>query len=98
MFNRAEFVREFDATGSVIVPGVLEPGFIAAAKRELEAAMEAEVRYHGTRDYKEYGMVLLCSLYGGAVFCVVLYSPTFWAFHSDFRDIVVVFSCTSIVI
>lgn len=66
MFNQAEFVREFNATGSVIVPGVLDPDFIVATKRELEAAMEGEVRYHGTRDYKDYGMVLLCALYGGS--------------------------------
>ena len=66
MLNQDEFIREFNATGSVIVRGVLEPDFIVTAKRELAAALEAEVRYHGTRDYKDYGMVLLCSLYGGA--------------------------------
>lgn len=66
MLNQDEFIREFNATGSVIVRGVLEADFIVAAKRELAAALEAEVRYHGTRDYKDYGMVLLCSLYGGA--------------------------------
>ena len=66
MFDSTAFVREFNATGSVIVPGVLTPDFIAAAKRELAAAVEAEVRYHGTKDYKDYGMVLLLSLYGGA--------------------------------
>lgn len=66
MFDPQKFAQEFHATGSVIVPGVLDPDFIAAAKRELAAAQEAEVRYHGTRDYKDYGMVLLCALYGGS--------------------------------
>lgn len=66
MFDPESFQREFHAHGSVVVPGVLDPEFIADAKRELEAAMAAEVRYHGTKDYKDYGMVLLCSLYGGA--------------------------------
>jgi ectoine hydroxylase-related dioxygenase (phytanoyl-CoA dioxygenase family) len=66
MFDPDEFTREFNATGSVVVRDVLEPDFCANAKRELEKAMEAEVRYHQTRDYKDYGMVLLCSLYGGA--------------------------------
>lgn len=65
MFDPAEFQREFHAHGSVVVPGVLAPDFIADAKRELQAAVEAEERYHGTRDYKDYGMVLLCSLYRG---------------------------------
>jgi ectoine hydroxylase-related dioxygenase (phytanoyl-CoA dioxygenase family) len=66
MSDQEEFIREFYATGSAIVQDVLETDFIATAKRELEAAIEAEVRYHGTREYKDYGMVLLCSLYGGA--------------------------------
>lgn len=66
MPDPADFSREFNTAGSVIVPGVLDAAFIAAAKRELAAAVEAEVRYHDTRDYKDYGMVMLCSLYGGA--------------------------------
>ncbi|MDB6169790.1 MAG: Ectoine hydroxylase-related dioxygenase, phytanoyl-CoA dioxygenase (PhyH) family [Verrucomicrobia bacterium] len=66
MLEREAFVREFQAGGSVLVPGVLDPAFVATVKKELEAAIEAEVSYHGTRDYRDYGMVLLCSLYGGA--------------------------------
>jgi ectoine hydroxylase-related dioxygenase (phytanoyl-CoA dioxygenase family) len=66
MANQDNFVREFHAAGSVIVPGVLDANFVAAARRELELALEEEVRYHGTRDYKDFGMVLLCALYGGA--------------------------------
>jgi ectoine hydroxylase-related dioxygenase (phytanoyl-CoA dioxygenase family) len=66
MFDPQQFLREFNATGSVVVRDVLKPEFIAAVKNELEAAVEAEVRYHKTRDYTGYGMVLLCSLYGGA--------------------------------
>jgi ectoine hydroxylase-related dioxygenase (phytanoyl-CoA dioxygenase family) len=65
MKDLAEIVRQFNATGSVIVHGVLEPEFITAAKRELESAIESESRFHGTRAYADYGMVLLCSLYGG---------------------------------
>jgi ectoine hydroxylase-related dioxygenase (phytanoyl-CoA dioxygenase family) len=66
MFNAEDFVREFEATGSVLIHNVLEPEFIARAKCELVDAIESEVAYHGTRDYKEYGMVLLCAMYGGS--------------------------------
>jgi len=66
MSDPAGWRQEFQATGSVIVPGVLDPGFIARAKRELAEAVEGEVRYHRTREYKDYGMVMLCALYGGA--------------------------------
>lgn len=66
MVTQEEFVREFNSTGSAILRGILEPDFILAARRELEAAMQAEVRYHGSSSYTDYGMVLLCSLYGGS--------------------------------
>ncbi len=60
------FTDEFRATGSAVMAGVLSPDFCQAAKDQLVAAMDEEVKYHGTQDYKDYGMVLLCSLYGGA--------------------------------
>jgi ectoine hydroxylase-related dioxygenase (phytanoyl-CoA dioxygenase family) len=66
MSNPEEFVREFEATGSVLLHNVLEPGFVSRVKGELVDAIEREVCYHGTRDYKDYGMVLLCALYGGS--------------------------------
>jgi len=65
-FDPNRFRRDIETQGYAIVEDVLAAGFIRRAKEELAAAIEAEVRYHGTRDYKDYGMVLLCSLYGGA--------------------------------
>lgn len=52
--------------GYAIVEGVLDARFCARARVELEAAIAREADYHGTTDYADYGMVLLCSLYGGA--------------------------------
>jgi len=60
------FVKEFNAEGSAVVRNVLDPEFVRRAKEDLLAAIDAEVAYHGTRDYKDYGMVLLCALYGGS--------------------------------
>jgi ectoine hydroxylase-related dioxygenase (phytanoyl-CoA dioxygenase family) len=95
MFNAQEFTREFNATGSAIVRGVLSPEFIAAAKHELAAAMEAEVRYHGTPEYKDYGMVLLCALYGGA-FWRLFDQPGLTApFHAILGEGCVVYAYTS---
>lgn len=52
--------------GFAIVEDVLTPDFCARARDELEAAIDREAEYHGGTDYGDYGMVLLCSLYGGA--------------------------------
>jgi ectoine hydroxylase-related dioxygenase (phytanoyl-CoA dioxygenase family) len=79
----------------VIVRGVLDPDFIATAKRELEAATEAEVRYHGTRDYKDYGMVLLCALYGGAFWSLFDNARLTGAFNAVLGDGCTVYAYTS---
>lgn len=52
--------------GYAIVEGVLEPEFCRRARAELEQAIEREAEYHGSTAYDDYGMVLLCALYGGA--------------------------------
>lgn len=95
MFNAEEFTREFNATGSVVLRHVLEPNFVAAAKRELAGAMEAEVRYHRTRAYKDYGMVLLCSLYGGAFWSLFDQSALMAPFQAVLGDGCVVYAYTS---
>jgi ectoine hydroxylase-related dioxygenase (phytanoyl-CoA dioxygenase family) len=56
---------EINAVGYSIIENVLSPDFIQRCKAELEKAIEAEAKWHGTKDYQDYGMVLLCSLYGG---------------------------------
>jgi ectoine hydroxylase-related dioxygenase (phytanoyl-CoA dioxygenase family) len=67
-FDRATFIDEIYTQGYSIVANVLSPDFIARAKRELADAIEKEVAYHkGSTTYQDYGMVMLCSLYGGAL-------------------------------
>lgn len=66
MIDEASFLDAFRARGSAIVEGVLPADFIARAKQDLDRATKLEAEYHKTTDYKDYGMVLLCSLYGGA--------------------------------
>lgn len=53
--------------GCFVVEGVLSPDYIARAKPALEAAIAKEAEYHGSTDYKDYGMVLVCSLYGSVL-------------------------------
>ena len=66
--DREAVVRAIDEQGFIVVPNVLDPAFIARAKVELEDAIERDAEWHGTKDYPDYGMVLVCSLYGGTFF------------------------------
>lgn len=59
------FAKAIHEDGYCIVENVFTPKFTSQTRKELEAAIEKEVAYHGGSEYSDYGMVLLCSLYGG---------------------------------
>jgi len=61
-----DIVAELERDGYLILPEVVSGEYVNRAKAELGCAIEREVDYHGTTDYADYGMVLVCSLYGGA--------------------------------
>lgn len=67
-FNQELFSKEIYTQGFSIVRNALSPEFVSRAKSELEKAIEEEANYHKNADFKDYGMVLLCSLYD-KVFC-----------------------------
>ena len=50
--------------GYYIKEGVLTEEYIKTAKVALQRAIEEEKAYHGNENYTDYGMVMLCSLYG----------------------------------
>jgi len=62
--DRETLRRTILEEGCCVIEGVLAPEYIARAKPALEAAIAKEAEYHGTTEYKDYGMVLVCSLYG----------------------------------
>ena len=66
VFDLEKFKQEFATEGYCIVPDVLGADFIRQAKAELEQAIEKEVAYHGSTSFGDYGMVLLCPIYGGS--------------------------------
>jgi ectoine hydroxylase-related dioxygenase (phytanoyl-CoA dioxygenase family) len=66
MFDKEKFRQDIATQGYAIIENVLSPEFIAKAKAELEIAIAKEEEYHKTNQYSDFGMVLLCSLYGGS--------------------------------
>ena len=65
-YNENKFIKEFNTNGFVILDNVLTKDFIKTATEELEKAIEKEVEYMGTKDYKFYGYVLSNAKYAGA--------------------------------
>jgi ectoine hydroxylase-related dioxygenase (phytanoyl-CoA dioxygenase family) len=68
MFNLENFIEEINNQGYSIVRNALPNQFVELAKMELIKAIESEVDYHKTKEYSDYGMVLLCSRYH-RIFC-----------------------------
>jgi ectoine hydroxylase-related dioxygenase (phytanoyl-CoA dioxygenase family) len=58
------FKEKIDKDGYAIVKDVLSAGEISSLKKSLLSAIDKEADWHGGKEYKGYGMVLLCSLYG----------------------------------
>lgn len=67
-FESESFSKEIYTQGYSIVRNALSPDFIAKAKVELAKAIEKESDYHENTEFKDYGMVLLCSLHD-KIFC-----------------------------
>jgi ectoine hydroxylase-related dioxygenase (phytanoyl-CoA dioxygenase family) len=67
LFDCEQFKQNFSSNGYAIVEDVLSPEEISTLKPALEEAIEREVDYHQGPDYKDYGMVMLCSLYDKAL-------------------------------
>ncbi len=61
-----EIKKVVEQEGYYIQENTLSPDFAKRAKLELIAAIEKEMKWHGHSQYSDYGMVLLCSLYGGS--------------------------------
>ena len=95
MADREQLRRAFETDGYVVVEDVLSPDFVARARRELERAIDLEVDYHGTSDYRDFGMVLLCALYGGC-FLELFANERFLApFNAVLGDGCIVYAYTS---
>src|SRR5256885_378696 len=58
--------RAIDEEGYAVLPGILSAEFVLRARAELERAIEADSRRYGSQAERDYGMVLLCALHGGA--------------------------------
>ena len=65
-YSKEAFLKEFNEKGYVIMDNVIDQDFIKRATADLEIALEKELEFVGTKDYKFYGYVLSNAKYGGS--------------------------------
>ena len=65
MINLNLLKREFEILGFTKIPQVVDGEFIAKMKEEVFEAIEKENEYHGSNEYRTYGVVSMPPIYGG---------------------------------
>lgn len=65
------FLREIASQGYAILPNIVPNDLLAPLRSELESAIQAEAKLRHRYPAANEGMVLLCSLYGGALVTVL---------------------------
>ncbi|MCU1336546.1 MAG: Phytanoyl-CoA dioxygenase [Bryobacterales bacterium] len=70
--TRANFLHAIESQGYAILPDVVPRHLLGPLRLELEAAIkEEEAQLRGRYPATNYGMVLICSLYGGALLRII---------------------------
>ena len=63
--NKSDFLAAIEEQGYAVVQNMISKEYCKDTIPELELAMEKEAAFHGTKDYKDYGTLLACPIYGG---------------------------------
>ncbi len=95
MLDEKKFIEEIEVEGFSVVENALSTEMVKRARLELKKAIDKEESYHGTKEYQDYGMVLLCSLYGGAFTDIFNIEPFIKPFEAILGEGCIVYGYTS---
>jgi ectoine hydroxylase-related dioxygenase (phytanoyl-CoA dioxygenase family) len=69
--TQESFTAAFQQDGYVVVENVFSEDFTKAIIPDLESAIQSESEKYHSKDHKDYGMLLACSIYGGRFLDVI---------------------------
>jgi ectoine hydroxylase-related dioxygenase (phytanoyl-CoA dioxygenase family) len=93
--SAGQIETEIKRNGSIIIQNVLLPDFVEQMKIEIELAIDQEVAYHKTKNYKDYGMVMLCAMYGGTFISILDNDQLLLPFNTMLGDGCIIYAYTS---
>ncbi len=64
-WDAISFKAQINDEGFCLVEGLLDNETINSLRRQTEYAIEKEAEYHGTTQFRDYGAVQCCPMYGG---------------------------------
>ena len=94
-FDKNKFLSDMDRNGYAVFEQMLPAEFVAVLREELESAIEQEAAYHKTKDYRDYGMVLFCPLYGSSFIKLLDHKPFLEPAEAYMGEASIVYSYTS---
>ena len=92
---REEAAQAIAGDGYLVVPDVLPQAFVERARRELRAAIESDSGRYGPQSARDYAMVMLCSLHGGAFLDLFDIDRLVEPFNAVLGDECIVYAYTS---
>jgi len=90
-----EILETLDRDGYLVVPGVLPADTVARLRADLVLAIEKEAAYHGGTDYPDFGMVLVCSMYGCSFIDVLAHEELMRPMHLALGEGCIIYAYTS---
>ena len=95
-YNSADFIKSIATNGCQIVENILSVKQVSQLKMAVQEAIEIEKEYHkDNRDDKDYGMVLLCSLYDDLFSDILDHTPLMQPFNDVLGEGCVIYAYTS---
>ncbi len=89
------FLEQIDKQGYFLSDRLFDDGFISELKSQLEVAIESEAKFHGSRNYKDYGMLLACPVYGGKFLDLLMNQNFIEPFNWALGDTCIIYVYTS---
>jgi ectoine hydroxylase-related dioxygenase (phytanoyl-CoA dioxygenase family) len=90
-----EIQRAIADDGYIVIRDVMSPEFVTRARQELARAIDADAARYGEPARRDYGMVLLCALHGGAFLELFDNARLIAPFDSVLGDDCIVYAYTS---
>ncbi len=89
------FLEKYNRDGMVVVNNAISDATVKELKNELKEAIQKECEYHGSEDFRDFGMVLLCAKYGGNFLKIFENDSIFQPFETVLGKDCIMYSNTS---
>jgi ectoine hydroxylase-related dioxygenase (phytanoyl-CoA dioxygenase family) len=93
--NKETFSEHIQKNGYIVVEDVIDLELLNTVKQDLANSIEKESAFHGSKTYKDYGMLLCCPIYGGSFIKIAEHKKLMQPFDWILGDTSIIYVYTS---